>query len=349
MEAWIEGLIAGVSLPVIFLIIAACIYVLGKGADILVAEAVTLSVRWGVPKLMIGATIVSLGTTLPEATVSVLAAVRGYPGLALGNAVGSVICDTGLILGIACVLQPLPLDRFVVNRQGWIQLGAGFLLVLACFPYGSPESVWSQGGRLPRLVGVLFLGLLVVYLVLSIRWSRRANGGVSAMDTVHEDSTGAGVVLLKLAGGIVLVILASKVLIPTVTETALRLKIPDSIIAATVVAFGTSLPELVTALTAVRRGHGELAVGNVIGADILNVLFVAGAAAAVTSGGLAAPPQFFRMLFPAMLFDLIVFRLGIVFSGDRLKRPFGVVLLIAYLAITIISYIYHGAPAGHPH
>ena len=101
---------------------------------------------------------------------------------------------------------------------------------------------------------------------------------------------------------------------------------------------GTSLPELVTAVTAARRGHGELAVGNVIGADILNVLFVAGAAAAVTSGGLGAPVHFFRLLFPTMLFILIVFRVGVFISGDKLKRPFGVILIGAYILVTILSY-----------
>jgi cation:H+ antiporter len=102
------------------------------------------------------------------------------------------------------------------------------------------------------------------------------------------------------------------------------------------------LPEFVTAVTAARRGHGELAVGNVIGADILNVLFVAGASAAVTSGGLLAPVHFFRFLFPMMLFILVVFRVGIFVSGTELKRPFGVVLIAAYLLVTILSYVYSG-------
>ena len=115
-------------------------------------------------------------------------------------------------------------------------------------------------------------------------------------------------------------------LIPGVAEAARRLSVPDSIIAATLVAFGTSLPELVTAIKASIRGHGELAVGNVIGADILNVLFVAGAAAAVTPGGLLAGPQFFKILFPAMVFILLVFRVGVIFSGKAMKRSFGIVL-----------------------
>ena len=127
-------------------------------------------------------------------------------------------------------------------------------------------------------------------------------------------------------------------LIIVVRETALRLSIPESLIGATLVAFGTSLPELVTAVTAVRKGHGALAVGNVIGADILNVLFVAGAAAAVTPNGIAASVHFFRLLFPAMLTVLLVFRVGVLTSPKRLGRPFGIILLAVYTAVTVVTY-----------
>jgi cation:H+ antiporter len=144
--------------------------------------------------------------------------------------------------------------------------------------------------------------------------------------------------IVKLVGGILLVVLASHLLIPVVRVTALRLAIPQGIVSATIVAFGTSLPELVTAIAAVSKGHGELAVGNVIGADILNVLFVAGASASVTQPGLAAPPHFFSILFPAMFFILVTFRLAVVFSGPNLKRSFGLVLLGCYLLTTYYSY-----------
>jgi cation:H+ antiporter len=116
--------------------------------------------------------------------------------------------------------------------------------------------------------------------------------------------------------------------------------VPESIIAATLVAFGTSLPEFVTGITAARKGHGELAVGNVIGANILNVLFVVGASAAVTRGGLAAPVAFFKIFFPAMLFMLIILITGTYLSENSLKRSFGILLLGSYIFITIMSYTY---------
>ncbi|MBI3666805.1 MAG: sodium:calcium antiporter, partial [Acidobacteria bacterium] len=256
---------------------------LAKAADWLVDEAVALSERSGLPKSIIGATIVSLGTTTPEVAVSVLAAIKGSPGLALGNAVGSIICDTGLILGLISIMAPLRLDRRIVNRQGWVQIGAALALVAASFPWRWPESFLSAGGNLSQAAGFVFLLALAAYLWVSARWVQQDWVQEDALLEVHERDVAAAIPLIiaKLIVGLALVVLSAQVLIPAVIEAADRLHVPESVIAATVVAFGTSLPELVTALAAARRGHGELAVGTIIGADILNVLFVAGAAAAV--------------------------------------------------------------------
>jgi len=336
MEALYVHAIAGQPIWTLLTAIAFLIFVLGTGADMMVDAAVELSRRWGVPQSVVGATIVSLGTTFPECAVSVAAAIQGEPDIALGNAVGSIICDTGLILGLANCMAPLPLDRQVVGRQGWIQLGAGVLLVAACFPFTSPAAALTDGVHLPRAMGLVFLVLLVVYIAMSVAWARSTNLDDLAEESVEKIRTSR--TLLRLVGGAAMVIVASKLLIPLVRETALRLSVPESIVGATLVAFGTSLPELVTAVTAVRKGFGALAVGNVIGADILNVLFVAGAAAAVTPGGLPAPAHFFRLLFPAMLLVLVVFRIGVLTSGSHLRRPFGVVLLAVYTIVTVVSY-----------
>ena len=340
MEQWITELANGLPSLALFAIIAVTLYTLGKGADWLVDEAVILSTRWGLGKAVIGATIVSIGTTTPEAAVSVLSALQGKPGLALGNAVGSIICDTGLILGLASLIAPLPLNRQLASRLSNVQVGAGILLVLGCFPWTSPAKVFTQGGTLPQLVGVVFVVLLALYIYQSIRWASATGAnpenGEEAVEV--EEASGVGT-LLKLIGSIAIIVVSAQILIPTVSIMAERIGVPKHIISATLVAFGTSLPELVTAITAVRRGHGELAVGNIIGADILNVLFVAGVSASATQGGLQADGQFFQFLFPAMLFILIVFRCGIFVSGDQLKRPFGVVLVATWLLVTILSYV----------
>ena len=339
MEHWIEQLIGGLPNVVLFLIIAVMLYTLGKGADWLVDEAVVLSTRWGLGKAIIGATIVSIGTTTPEAAVSVLSAVQGKPGLALGNAVGSIICDTGLILGLASLIAPLSFNRQLASRLSNVQVSAGILLVLACIPWSSPMKVFKQGGDgvLSQFIGFVFVVLLGLYIWQSIRWA-----GSTTPDPEDEEKAASGgsstsLTLLKLIGSIAIVVISAQILIPTVSILATRFKVPESIISLTLVAFGTSLPELVTAITAVRRGHGELAVGNIIGADILNVLFVAGVSAAATKGGLVAESHFFQFAFPAMLFILIVFRYGIFVSGSQLKRPFGVVLVAVWLVVQILS------------
>jgi cation:H+ antiporter len=340
MEQWITELANGLPSLALFAIIAVTLYTLGKGADWLVDEAVILSTRWGLGKAVIGATIVSIGTTTPEAAVSVLSALQGKPGLALGNAVGSIICDTGLILGLASLIAPLPLNRQLASRLSNVQVGAGILLVLGCFPWTSPAKVFTQGGTLPQLVGVVFVVLLALYIYQSIRWASATGANPENGEEVEEVEEASGVgTLLKLIGSIALIVVSAQILIPTVSIMAERIGVPKHIISATLVAFGTSLPELVTAITAVRRGHGELAVGNIIGADILNVLFVAGVSASATQGGLQADGQFFQFLFPAMLFILIVFRCGIFVSGDQLKRPFGIVLVATWLLVTILSYV----------
>jgi len=328
----------GAPLVALLLIIAVMIYLLAKGADILVDEAVTLSAQWGVPKMLIGATIVSLGTTLPETSVSVVAALSGTPGLALGNAVGSIIADTGLILGIATLIAPLKLNPHVVNRQGWIQLGSGVLLVLSSILFVPANgTLFSKGGRIPQFVGFVFLALLVGYILLSIQWAR--SGLLAAEDRGPERTRSSLLTGSLLLLGVAMVVGASEVLIPAVREVATRLHIPDSVIGATLVAFGTSLPELVTAVTSARKGHGDLAVGNIIGADILNVLFVTGAAASVTSGGLLVQPDFYTLYFPIMLTVLVVFRIGIFMSKESMKRPFGMVLLALYILVTVVSYV----------
>lgn len=330
MEHQLQQIAAGLPMPLLLLGIAFALAALGKAADVLVEEAVTLSLRWGVPTAIVGATIVSLGTTTPEAAVSVLAAVQGSPGLALGNAVGSIICDTGLILGIAILISPLKLDPHIVNRQGWLQLGAGVLLVAAIVP----------GGRLTQTMGFVFLALLAGYLWLSMQWAKSGMHVEDDIDT--DDKASTGMALFKLFLALVGVLVSSHVLIPGVREAALRAAVPESVIAATLVAFGTSLPELVTAVTAARKGHGELAVGNVIGADILNVLFVAGAAAAVTPEGLEANSAFTHVLLPLMLGILVIFRIGVWKSGKRMERTFGFILLACYVAAATMSYLSAG-------
>lgn len=311
-------------------ILAVCIVLLTRGADWLVEGAAQLAYRLGIPKIVVGATVVSLGTTSPEAAVSVMSALQGEPGLALGNAIGSVICDTGLIFGLSCLLAPLPLDRFILNRHGWLQFASGILLVVLI------GLSWAWGGGQPvigRSMGLGLLALLALYMVVSVRWARQH-------PTLAERTVAQGksvpVCLIMIVAGLALVVVSARVLIADVRQICLLLHIPQSIISATVVAFGTSLPELVTALTSIRKGHPEILIGNVVGADILNILFVVGASAAATP--LAVPPEVLYLHVPAMVLVLLLFRILIATNKASFHRAGGVPLLLIYVAFIVTAY-----------
>ena len=324
--------------PILWLISVGAIALLVLGADRVVSAAAKLAAAVGLSKVIIGATVVSLGTTSPEAAVSVSAAFGGKPGLALGNGVGSIICDTALIFGLCCCLVRLPKDRFVLNRHGWLQFGSGALLT------GVALLLWALSGdinnvEIPRWVGVGFLAMLAGYLYLSVRWSRQHPEMIpdeAAVEMRRNHRTSRAVMnLLVLIFGLAMVVGGSEFLIGSMKVICERRGVPDAVIAVTFVALGTSLPELATAITAIVKGHPELLVGNVIGADILNVLFVIGASA--TAVPLKIDPLFFYFLLPTMMLVLLLLRLYIFMPGNRFRRWQGAGLLAVYAVFVTLA------------
>jgi cation:H+ antiporter len=333
-ESVLQDWVADLSTLLLLGIIVLSIAVLSKGADWMIDGVVDLARRTGLPKIVIGATVVSLGTTLPEAFVSVVAAFLGNPGLALGNGVGSIIADTGLIFGLTCVLVAVPVNRFILNRTGWVQVGAATLLVVIAL------IAWlaSDGEpMLSRWVGAFLLVLLVGYLFITYRWAKQGDDLATNEEVATEAPMGLGRSWLMVIGGLALVIASARVLVPAAAEIAQRFGVPDDVIAATLVAFGTSLPELMTAIAAIRKGHPEITVGNIVGADVLNVLFVIGAAAAAAP--LAIPDNFFSFHFPAMLIILISFRVFISMNDTNFKRWQGAWLLGVYGVYVALQYV----------
>ncbi|MPW24497.1 calcium/sodium antiporter [Alkalibaculum sp. M08DMB] len=323
------------TLLLLFVIIGS-LFTLSKGADLFVDEAVSLSIRWGIPKLIIGATIVSLGTTLPEASVGIIAALNGNSDLALGNAVGSTITNTSFILGLAAIVGTLPIDMKTISKQGSILFLCSILLVFISLP------VFYNGitGMIYQHIGWLFLLLLLLYIQYLIKSAKKSNEFLSETLIEVEDSS-LVIQLLKFFIGISIVILSSSLLIPAVEVGALRVGIPQSVVASTLVAFGTSLPELITAITAVRKNHGELAFGNIIGANILNILFVIGSAAAISHGGLLIPQIYYTVHYPTML--IVLFIIGYFAKNKRnkhktLTKMEGLCLLSLYGVYLVLNY-----------
>jgi cation:H+ antiporter len=336
---------------------AVAILILVKGADWLVNGASGLAYQFGLPKVIVGATIVSLGTTSPECAVSVMAAWSGNAGLALGNAVGSIIADTALIFGLGCVLKALPADRFVLNRQGWVQFGVASLLAAFCY------LAWASLGaeaQIERWTGFLLLALLAVYMFVSVRWAKEHPQGepfiapaevnneipmvAPTPETVRKK--GAIAYVLYSFAGLALVVFASHILISAVAALAVRWGVPQVVVAATLVAVGTSMPEMVIGLASILKGSPELLVGNVIGADILNVLFVVGASAAarplpIVEPGTALPEIFLLLHLPVMLVVLALFRFYIFRAVRRgnFERWMGYPLLALYVAYTVTQFV----------
>jgi len=332
-EALLQNLVHGLPTIVLVAAIAFCVLILSKGADWMIDGVVHLARRTGLPRIVIGATIISLGTTMPEAFVSVMAAWMGNPGLALGNGVGSIIADTGLIFGLICILSRVPVNRFILNRTGWVQVGAATLLVAI-----SMVLLWTTEGEpvLQRWVGVLFLFLLAGYMYITYQWAKHGSA-IEGEDTDDSQLISLSISFLMIGGGLFLIIGGARILIPCSVCLAERLGVPEDVIAATMVALGTSLPELVTGITAVKKRHPEIMVGNIVGADVLNCLFVIGAAAAARP--LAIPPNFFTFHFPAMILILYPFRFFIFINRDGwFKRWQGGWLFGVYLIYLILQY-----------
>ena len=237
------------------------------GGDRLVGGAVALAERAGISPLVIGLTIVGFGTSAPELVTSIQAALDGSPGIAIGNVVGSNIANILLILGISALVAPIAVASQALRRD-WPWMAFAAVLGSAL--------LWSGYIGFPQ--GTVLLAGLAVYLVISFR------SGASDTSAADESGPTDGRLLPALATflvGLVLTLIGARLLVSGATSLAAGLGVPDAVIGLTIVAVGTSLPELVTSLTAARRGHADVALGNVIGSNIFNILCILGVTALI--------------------------------------------------------------------
>jgi len=248
-----------------YLIFALGLTALFFGGDILIKGAVGLAHRFHVPPLIIGATIVGFGTSTPELLVSLQAALAGSPALALGNVIGSNIANILLILGVAAVIVAVPLPAAAAARDFAFMIGATVLLW-----------VMLGGGAITRPEGLMLLAGLAVYLWLSLRAARAAPPPEEAIACRPLWQS----LCLALAG-LVLLMVGARFLVDSATEIARALGVSEAVIGLTIVAVGTSLPELAASILAALRRHPELAVGNILGSNVFNILGILGITAAV--------------------------------------------------------------------
>jgi cation:H+ antiporter len=318
------------SILVHLLVLAATFLVIYKAADFLVDGAVGIAYKLNVPKIVIGVVLVGFGTTAPEFTVSVLSAIRGFPEIALGNAVGSVIVDDTLALGLGIIAAPMAIR---VERRS-LRLFGFFLIGIDVLAFAL-----SLNGIISRWEGLVLLGILALYLgyvVHTENQKRKTAASVNEELAEHIKPGGVGLQALRFMIGLGGVVLASEFLIDSAVFVAEYFGASEAVIGLTLVAIGTSIPEIVTCIVAARRGHGDLALGDIIGADILNVLWIIGAASVANPIQVEKRVIFFA--FPWML-GVVVLTLSLARWRYTLQRWKGFLLGGVYLLYITISIV----------
>lgn len=288
---------------------------LTKGADWFVDGSSALAFRLGIPQLVIGLTIVAMGTSAPEAAVSITSALKGNEGITVGNVVGSNIMNILLILGIASVIVPLAVQKS--TRMIEIPYMIAITVLFGVLGYTGEMVTRVEGGIL-WIAFLIYLGYLL--------WMAKKGKEENEPD---EKQKSLPVQLLMILVGLVCIVLGSDFVVDGATEIAKVIGISERIIGLTIVAFGTSLPELVTSVTAARRGNADIAIGNIVGSNVFNILFVAGTSALIS-------PIVFESKFvldTAVATATAVLLLVCVCNKEgKLKRSGGIIMLAAYAA-----------------
>jgi cation:H+ antiporter len=298
------------------------------GAEWLVRGAARLAFALGVRPLVIGLTVVGFGTSMPEAVVSALASGRGQPDVALGNVLGSNIANSGLILATAALIAPMKTNLALLKREGPIML-AVTLLALAL--------AWT--GAIARWEGILMLAGLAAFVWLSLRWSREEAPAVEAEFEKFEAERHLTAKRVRarqfvwIAAGLVTLVIGGHVLVTGAVGLARRFGIAEIIIATTLVAVGTSLPELATSIVAALRRETDISVGNIVGSNIFNLLGVLGLASVIRPVPIATAVREFEFLW---MVGFAAATALVLRTGHRITRAEGGLLLAAYVVFVLL-------------
>ena len=330
--AWYNGFADGLAGSILLFVLGALLLI--KGGDWFVDSAVGVAKRFKVPEIIIGATVVSIGTTLPEVMVSVTAAVNNNGAIAYGNAIGSIICNTALIAALTIAIRPAPVNKkTIVSPVLFFFVSAGIYMVAAYI-----------FGRFDRWLGIVMLLVFAAYMAMTIY------KGFKNPEEVHDESDGdsdggslvKNIVVLILSAALIAV--GADMLEGSSVSLATMAGIPTEVVGVTVVALCTSLPELVTAVTALAKGHGALSLGNIIGANIFNLVLVSGAAVTISPFVIPEGSKLFGyntsqlIEIPLMVAVMAIMTLPAVFKG-KLRRWQGLTLLGIYAAFVVLQVL----------
>jgi cation:H+ antiporter len=304
------------------------------GAELLVRGASKLALKFGISPLVVGLTVVAYGTGAPELAVSMQSATSGQTDIAVGNVVGSNIFNVLFILGVSALITPLIVNQQLIRQEVPIMVGVSLLL-----------PVLAYDGGLSRIDGMLFMTLLVAYTAFLIIQSRR-QGAIPGTFAQEVGVIGSGwdskflAQVALIVAGLALLVFGARSLVEAAVTIAKHLGVSEMVIGLTIVAAGTSLPEVATSVLAAIRGQRDIAVGNVVGSNIFNILGVLGISAVVAPGALSVAPAMMAFDIPAML-AVAVACLPIFFTGNLIARWEGAVFVGLYVSYTL--YLILGA------
>ena len=315
-------------IPVLLFIVG--LLCLIKGGDWFVDGATGLARRFHVPELLIGATVVSIGTTLPEVMVSTTSALTGHGEIAYGNAIGSVICNAALIAAITIAVRPGKVDPKTLKMPVLFFFAAAAIYCVAAYGFG----------EFTRPMGFIMLAMFVAYIAANIHQMKNAP---AEEHEEEEETMPLPRMLMLLVLGAVLIAMGANLLVDNGTLIAQALGVPESVIALTFVALGTSLPELVTAITSLIKGHSDLSLGNVVGANVFNLVLVSGVSVALAPFTVPQSATIFGMNsslvleIPVMIAVMVLLTAPALVKG-KLSRVQGVALLVIYAVFCGIQF-----------
>ena len=315
-------------IPVLLFIVGLLFLI--KGGDWFVDGASALARRFHLPELLIGATVVSIGTTLPEVMVSTMSALSGHGEIAYGNAIGSVICNAALIAAITIAVRPGKVDPKTLKMPVLFFFAAAAIYCVAAYGFG----------KFTRPMGFSMLAMFVAYIVANIHQMKNAP---AEEHEEEEETMTLPRMLMLLVLGALLIALGANLLVDNGTLIAQALGVPESVIALTFVALGTSLPELVTAITSLIKGHSDLSLGNVVGANVFNLVLVSGVSVTLAPFTVPQSATIFGMNsslvleLPVMIAVMVLLTAPALLKG-KLSRAQGVALLLIYAVFCGIQF-----------
>ena len=316
-------------IPTVLFIIG--LILLFKGGGWFVDGATGIAHRFHVPELLIGATVVSIGTTLPEVMVSATSAVGGHGEIAYGNAIGSIICNTALIAALTIAIRPSRVDRNTFKTPVIFFFIAAAVYMITAY----------STGKFTRFTGIILLAIFVLYMICTVKTALSTQ--VSPENTDEQANAAPWKDIVGLVIGAVLIAFGADLLVDNGTLIAKALGVPESVIALTLVALGTSLPELVTAVTSLVKGHGALSLGNIVGANLFNLVLVSGVSTVLAPFSIPQGKMLGSMNaslavdMPVMLFVMAFLTLPAL-TFKKLTRAQGIVLLAVYAAFCIFQF-----------